>query len=68
MKNKNYMTDNGSGGVVNGIKYTWGLASSAGAWFVLYPELQHTAEDVRLVKSVIKSTRDAVSIRVIRQR
>jgi hypothetical protein len=49
---------------VNTIEYTWELAGSQGASFVLFPDKNHTEEQIRDAKSALRQQRDVVSIRL----
>lgn len=62
----NDMWDNGKYGLVNGIRYAWGLYSCDGAWFELYPRKDHTKKDIADAKKIIRYNRDAVVIQVLR--
>jgi len=48
----------------NGIKYTEDIVSSQGAAFILYPDANHTSEDVKNAKDEIRRNRDVVYMRV----
>ena len=48
----------------NGIEYGWGLANSQGAWFVLFPDKNHTNDDIKTAKQLIRNNQDVVSMRV----
>lgn len=48
----------------NGIKYTWDLAGSQGASFLLFPERKHTKDDVQKAKAWLKDNHDVVSLKV----
>lgn len=48
----------------NGIMYTWDIASSQGASFILFPEATHTKEQIKQAKAEIRRNQDVVSMRV----
>jgi hypothetical protein len=48
----------------NGIMYTWDIASSQGASFILFPESTHTQEQIRQAKAEIRNDHDVVSLKV----
>jgi hypothetical protein len=48
----------------NNIKYSWTIANSNGASFILYPNSNHTKDDIKKAKSEIRHNQDVVSIKV----
>lgn len=46
----------------NGILYTWELAGSAGAAFIIYPEVGHTKKDIAAAKAELRAQHDVVSL------
>ena len=50
----------------NGIAYAWGVSSSDGAWFTLYPTESQKAEEVKVAKRWLRETQDVVSISTVR--
>lgn len=44
--------------------YTWDIASSQGASFILFPEATHTKEQIKQAKAEIRRNQDVVSMRV----
>jgi len=47
-----------------GMEFTWDLAGSQGASFILYPTDAHTTKEVKEAKQELRDSRDVVSIRV----
>lgn len=48
----------------NGIEYSWELAGSQGAAFILYPASEHSHDDIQKAKNELRDSRDVVSIRI----
>ncbi len=48
----------------NGIMYTWELAGSQGASFILFPTADNTQEQINAAKQDLRDSRDVVSLRV----
>ncbi len=48
----------------NGIMYTWELAGSNGASFILFPNSDHTPEQIQAAKQELRDSRDVVALRV----
>lgn len=48
----------------NGIMYTWDIASSQGASFILFPESHHTQKQIKQAKAEIRNDHDVVSLKV----
>lgn len=48
----------------NGIMYTWELASSEGASFILFPSSDNTKSQISAAKTEIRRSRDVVSLKL----
>ena len=48
----------------NGIMYTWELAGSQGASFILFPTADNTQEQINAAKQELRNSHDVVSLRV----
>lgn len=48
----------------NGILYTWELASSEGASFILFPSATNTKEEIETAKNDIRNSQDVVWMKV----
>lgn len=48
----------------NGVPYTWELAGSEGAAFILFPEPEHTKEQVNAAIAELRFQRDVVHLRL----
>lgn len=48
----------------NGILYTWDLAGSAGAAFILFPDANHTKADIDTAKAWLRDNHDVVRLHV----
>ena len=44
----------------NGIMYEWELAGSGGASFILFPNSDHTKEQIDAAKQELRNSRDVV--------
>jgi hypothetical protein len=48
----------------NGIMYTWELAGSEGASFMLFPEESHAPEQIKAAKQWLRDNHDVVSLHI----